>query len=336
MTTYLWALTRVVTIAAAGLLVQGNAVAQDQISQSPLTITGDGQTIHILPTVNDAAAFAQANADAGPLIYHPGGSVMNPSVTIYPIFWVPAKLQSGGPTGMSGHYQSVQIAMLADYAGHGIGNVNTQYYQKSGSTITYIQNKGGFGTGFLDTSPYPASGCTDRATPGNCLTDAQIRAEVVRVMQFAHLTGGLNKIFMVFTSSGEGSCFDGRSTSCAYTNYCAYHSYFRAGSTPVVYANEPYGSTSNCQIQGVPSPNNDPVADAAATAASHELSEAITDPLLNAWFTARGNENGDLCAYKYGRPTWDGGKANQMWNGRFYLLQQEFSNHTNSCVQVGP
>ena len=336
MTRYLWSLSRVAMIAAAGLLVQGIALAQDQLSQSPLTITGDGQTIHILPTVNDAAAFAQANADAGPLIYHAGGAVMNPSVTVYPIFWVPAKLQNGAPTGMSSHYKSVQTNMLADYAGHGIGNINTQYYQKSGTTTSYIQNKGGLGTAYLDTIAYPASGCTDRATPGNCLTDAQIRAEVVRVMQFAHLTGGLNKVFMVFTSSGEGSCFDSHSTSCAYTQYCAYHSFISNGSAPIVYANEPYGSTANCQIQGAPSPSNDPVADAAATSASHELTEAITDPLLNAWFTARGNEIGDLCAYNYGRATWDGGKANQMWNGHFYLLQQEYNNHTFSCVQVGP
>jgi hypothetical protein len=141
---------------------------------------------------------------------------------------------------------------------------------------------------------------------------------------------------MLFTSSGEGSCFDAHSTSCAYTQYCAYHGAFKIGTTPVIYANEPYGNLSTCQIQGAPSPNNDPVADAAATSASHELTEAITDPLLNAWFTAQGNEIGDLCAYNYGRATWDSGKANQMWNGHFYLLQQEYNNHTRSCLQVGP
>ena len=32
------------------------------------------------------------------------------------------------------------------------------------------------------------------------------------------------------------------------------------------------------------------VADAAATSASREFAEAITDPELNAWFTAQGNE----------------------------------------------
>lgn len=333
---YLGPLVRFTIVIAAALLLRTTAIAQNELSQSPLTVSGDGQIIHILPTVNDATAFAQANADTGPLIYHAGGAVMNPSVATYAIFWVPAKLQTGGSTGMSSHYQSVQISMLGDYAGHGIGNINTQYYQTAGGTTSYIQNKGGFGAAFLDTAPYPASGCSDRATPGNCLTDAQIRAEVQKVLQFAKLTGGLNKIFLVFTSSGEGSCFDGHSTSCAYTNYCAYHSFFKIGSTPVIYANEPYGNLNNCQLQGAPSPNNDPVADAAATSASHELTEAITDPLLNAWFTVQGNEIGDLCAYNYGRAGWDSGKANQMWNGHFYLLQQEFNNHTRSCVQVGP
>src|SRR5260370_4637021 len=35
---------------------------------------------------------------------------------------------------------------------------------------------------FVDNSPYPASGCTDIATPGNCITDAQIQAEIRKVI----------------------------------------------------------------------------------------------------------------------------------------------------------
>jgi len=51
--------------------------------------------------------------------------------------------------------------------------------------------------------------------------------------------------------------------------------------------------------------------------ATHELTEAITDPLLNAWYDAALNEIGDLCAYQYGTNTWDSARANQMWNGHF-------------------
>ena len=104
----------------------------------------------------------------------------------------------------------------------------------------------------------------------------------------------------------------------------------------------PFGEPSVCQISGTPSPNGDAAADTVMTATSHEMTEAITDPLLNAWFTAQGDEIGDLCNLMYGTNTWDSNKANQLWNGNFYELQMEYSNHSNlaptsgGCVQVGP
>ena len=290
-----------------------------------------GYNIHVFPTVNKAP---ELTPDSGPLLYH-GGPVLQTGVTTYAIFWVPPQLQNGNPTSMTAHYQTVQKNMLADYERHGIDNINTQYYQTVGTAKKYIQNAGSLGGSYVDTSAYPASGCSDSVTPGNCITDAQLRSEVTKVMGLKGWTGGLNKMFLVFTSSGEGSCFDSSSSACAYTYYCAYHSYI-PGSTPVVYGNEPFGDPNYCQVGGTPSPNNDPQADTAATAASHELSEAITDPELNAWYTSQGNENGDLCAYNYGTNSWDSGKANQMWNGRFYELQMEFNNHNGACAQVGP
>ena len=290
-----------------------------------------GYNIHVFPTVNNAPV-----PPPSALIYHTGAPVMQNGVTTYAIFWVPPTLQTGGATSMSAHYQSVQKNMLADYMGHGLDNNNTQYYQIIGTRKTYIQNKGTFGGAYVDTSAYPASGCSDSATPGNCITDAQIRSEIAKVMGINGWTGGLNKMFLLFTSSGEGSCFNSSSTSCAYTQYCAYHSYIGPTTSPVIYSNEPFGNTVNCQLPGVPSPNSDPLADAAATAASHELTEAITDPLLNAWYDASGSEIGDLCAYSYGTNTWDAGKANEMWNGRFYELQMEYNNHKGACSQVGP
>ncbi len=323
-----------VAITTMGLLSTGAMQAQDgAVEATPHT---NGQNIHIFPTVNRKGAATPQQADPGPLVYHVG-PVMQAGVTPYVIYWVPPKLQNGSATSMSAHYQSVQKNMLSDYPGHGIDNNNTQYTQIVNKVKTYIQNKGSAAITYLDTNPYPASGCKDTATPGGCITDAQLQTEIKRVLALKAWTGGLNKMFFVFTSSGEGSCFDSTNAQCSYTYYCAYHSYYLAGTTPVIYANEPYGDTSNCQNPGQPSPNGDPIADAAATSASHELTEAITDPELNAWYTAQGNEIGDLCAYDYGLfYNWDGGNANQMWNGHFYMLQTEFDNNSLSCVQVGP
>ncbi len=315
------------TAAALVLMVIGTVSAQD--ASSPLTIATTTGKVHVMPLPGDTNLMGAIAADPGPLLYH-GGPIMQ-TTTIYPIFWIPSKLQTGASTGVSALYPSVQIKMLNEYTGHSLGTINTQYNQIS--PTAYILNKGGVGGFYVDSTPYPASGCTDTATPGNCITDTQIQTEVSNVMTIKGWTGGIGKIFMLFTSAGEGSC---SGTECAYTFYCAYHSVFGSVATPIIYSNEPYANTSVCQLPGTPSPNGDAVADTAATAASHELSEAITDPELNAWYTAMGNENGDLCAYNYGTNTWDGGLANQAWNGDFFELQTEFNNHTGACAQVGP
>jgi hypothetical protein len=302
------------------------------------TTNASGAVAHLFPTVPGAVLRSQV-VQGSPLLYHSGGPIMS-TAAIYSIFWVPPYLQNRAPTSLSASYQNLMTQLASDYPAHGIDNNNTEYFQIIGPAKTYIQNVGSNGGFYVDKSLFPASGCSDSATPGNCITDAQIRSEIQKVMALQGWTGGMNHIFLLYTSSGEGSCFDQRSSSCAYVQYCAYHSFIWA-SPPVVYGNLPYGNTSVCQLPGTPSPNGFPVADAVTSGASHEISESITDPLLNAWFTSTGLEIGDLCAYDYGTNSFDAANANQAWNGHFYELQTEFDNHAFAlgfagCVQVGP
>lgn len=296
-----------------------------------------GNTIHVFPARDSVAGHSLVTANVGavtpPLTYH-GGPVM-PSATIYTIFWIPPTLQDGTATGVSAKYVSVNNRMLADYPAHGIDNNNTQYYH--GTTAkTYIKNVGKFGKTFTDSTPYPVGGCTAPVGGTNCLTDAQVQAEISKVIAAQGWpNGGLTNIYLVFTSSGEGSCVDSANTYCAYSYYCAYHS--NTVTTPtIIYANEPYGDPTYCQVPGQPSPNGDVPADTATTSASHELTESITDPEGTGWINSAGSEIGDLCAYNYGVNTYDLGAANQSWNGHFYELQQEWNNHTGACVLVGP
>ncbi len=308
-----------------------------------LTVKHAGGVAHIMPTVAVAAARKAAAAKlairpaATPTLLYHGGPVMYPNVQIYTIFWNPGKLQNGGWTGFWGKYTTLNYYAAAYHGGHGLQNIATQYYQTTGGTTAYIQNVGWAVGYYLDTSPYPASGCTDTATPGNCITDAQIQAEIAKVIAAKGWTGGINKIFLLYTSYNEGSCFDSSSTSCAYTQYCAYHSYFMQGSTPVIYANQPHGSGTGCRAPGQTAPNGD-WGDIAANTASHEIEESITDPLLNAWFDSSGNENGDLCNFTFGTNTWAGPSAagNQMWNGYVFELQQEWDNNAGACASAGP
>lgn len=317
-----------------------------------LNLTAEsGRQIHVLPPVSKVKAVGAFNNNGGtpPLLYH-GGPVMT-SPTVYAIFWAPPTLQDGSATTLSAAYQTVQTNMLKEYFGHGIANNNTQYYQVVGTTKTYIKNSGKFGGSFVDTSVYPGKDCTDPAvpTPTNCVTDTDLQNEITKVMGLKGWTGGLNKIFILFTSSNEGQCIVTNS-ECSYSSpngYCAYHSSFvNSASQSVIYANMPYGNTTICQAPGVPSPNSNPAADTAATAASHELTEAITDPLGTGWYDSSGYEIGDECAYFYGLSGWNGGKANELWDGHPFYLQTEYSNYLSGwtplissfpgCFNTGP
>ena len=62
----------------------------------------------------------------------------------------------------------------------------------------------------------------------------------------------------------------------------------------------------------------------------------MTDPTGTSWLDSAGNEVGDKCESSFDPLTWDASKANQMWNGDFYMIQDMFDNHTLACVQNGP
>ncbi len=309
-----------------------------------LTMTRpDGTVAHAFPTVSRYAKMLAASPrDTGPLVYHSGGVIM-PYVHIYTIYWAPPKLQNGTATSIPASYMNILNTLAREYPEHGIDNNSTQYYQIAGSPAvkTYITTFGTYAGTYTDTSAYPASHCDDQVTGTNCIDDADIQAEVKKVLNLKGWVGGLGNIYVVFTAPNEGSCFAANDTpgNCAFTGYCAYHSHI-SGTTPVVYANEPYSILADCQNPGQPSPNNNAVADTQTSTTSHEITEAITDPEGNAWFTAGGSEIGDLCAYNYGTNSWDSNKANEMWGGYFFELQMEFDNHQFSpqgtCEQVGP
>jgi hypothetical protein len=328
---------------------RGNILDAEARGHRGLSFRGPGgNIIHIRPPRASIALRAAGVASAPattPVFSYNGGPVMT-TANIYTIFWIPSALQNGAKTKMSKAYINLQNKFAGDYPGHGIDNNNTQYYQVANGVTTYIHNTGklaGKGGTFTDTSPYPASGCTDSATPGNCITDTQLQAEIANVIASQGWpNGGLTNIYLVFTSSNEGSCFsDGGYTFCAYIDYCAYHSYAGTEAAPIIYANLPYGTTSICQDPDTPSPNNNPDADTSTTNAVHELTESITDPEGTAWYDQLGYEIADDCydgvaADDYGTNSWDNGLANEMWNGHFYELQGIWDLHTNQCVWLGP
>jgi hypothetical protein len=112
---------------------------------------------------------------------------------------------------------------------------------------------------------------------------------------------------LVFLFTPPGTIVDanavGAGKTC--TDHCGYHNF--VGS--VAYAVVPYLECSACIPSGMSTQ------DAMTFVASHELCEAVTDPMLNAWYSAGGEEIGDICA-------WQTTKVNG------YIAQKEWINGT--------
>jgi hypothetical protein len=245
----------------------------------------------------------------------------------YAIYWIPS-----GYSVASG-YSSVINQYFTDVAADSGKTSNvyytgTQYYDGSGS----VQYSSSFGGSYTDTNPLPASGCSDSDT-AVCLTDAQEQAEIKKDIAAARWTAGPSTEFFLFTAKGIGSCLT--SSECAFTYYCAYHSWSGSGSSVILYANMPYADTvpSACGTGQRPNGNE---ADDTINVTSHEHNETITDEQGNAWYDSAGYEDGDKCAWIFGAASGpNGAEYNQTINGHHYYLQEEYSNHDRTCIQTG-
>jgi hypothetical protein len=304
-----------------------------------------------------------------PLTWH-GGPVMPGPTTITPIYWEPSGYFNAGD------YRNIINQYLGDVAAASGSDDNvystaTEYQGNNGS-ITYNI---ALGAPIRDHNPFPKGnsprGCTvgkldtsgiyaDGSGYTTCLDDAQVTAEIHKVITALGLPSDYNHEYVMLTPKHVASCFNAGSTAsktnvCTLDHYpsagyCAYHTMFgpNAPISGTVYANMPYpiyhspvGFTCGTDGGGhgtIESPNfngsaSSMDADVEVSPLSHEIMESITDPnTTDGWYDGIGNENGDDCAYVYGNGTWTdlGGTPgrfyNQTINGDHYITQEEFSN----------
>jgi hypothetical protein len=293
---------------------------------------GDGgpppRAQHILGMVFSTHTQASRPRGSGSLIYH-GGPVQH-GTTVYAIYWVPSGYS------ISSDYSSVINRYFTDVAADSgkssnVYDSDTQYYDGSGN----IPYSVAFGGSVVDTNPFPASGCSDPVSQTTvCLSDAQVQAETQRVAAAQGWGGGPSKEFFMFTAKNVGSCIS--SSECAFSYYCAYHSWAGSGSSETLYANMPYSDTVPADCDDASHPNNSD-ADPVINVTSHENNETITDPNGNAWYDRAGYENGDKCAWYFGTAIGSTayGAYNQLINGHPYELQEEYSNRDRACILTG-
>ncbi|KAI8621337.1 hypothetical protein BC830DRAFT_1163790 [Chytriomyces sp. MP71] len=106
------------------------------------------------------------------------------------------------------------------------------------------------------------------------------------------------------------------------TSFCAFHDSVNTAHGIVAYGVIP-DQSGDCLSCGDPGGNNMTI-NAIFDSSSHELSEAVTDPLINkGWMDADTNEVGDLCNSEYG---WIRGGDGEIW-----FIQGEWSNTLGAC-----
>lgn len=116
-----------------------------------------------------------------------------------------------------------------------------------------------------------------------------------------------NSLYFVFLPPGT-QLEQGGSASC--TDFCGYHD---ATSDNIFYAAMPYPNCPGCE-------GGLATLDALTSTSSHELCEAITDPVPGqGWYDDSNGEIGDICA-------WKTKKLGQ------YTVQLEWSNAAEACV----
>lgn len=143
--------------------------------------------------------------------------------------------------------------------------------------------------------------------PGSSITDTAIRSRLRSwIAEKVLPQATANTLYFIYLDPGVVSIMGG-SRSCQ--NYCGYHN--NVGS--IYYAVMPYPSCSGCL--GGMSP-----LDALTGTSSHELCEAITDPVPGTgWYDDVNGEIGDICAWKF--------KKVGIFN-----VQLEWSNQQGKCV----
>jgi hypothetical protein len=348
-------LALLLAVSVAGPSVPVVGVASAQAPQAPVSAADHGGGAHafFIPGIlrqrgltpggtSGASAPGQSvtgsqgeNAGQAPLTYH-GGSVMR-DPTNYVIIWNPP-----GST-FSATYQKLIEQYFMDVGDTPFMQINSQYGDKSGAPVPNTNHYGG--TWVDTTNAYPHAG-----TVADPLVGQDIRDEVDRAIA-ANPTWqppGLNTMYFVYLGHNIIECFKGAgdtfgcfagtdaggnsppaadgppNTVAGAGTYCAYHSSF--GNK--VYATMPYASDGACY--GSPSTYPNGVdQDIVLSPTSHEQFEAYSDPNLDAWYDAGGNENGDKCAYTYGNVEPDGTNF-VLWGNR-YQLQEEWSNDTNTA-----
>lgn len=290
--------------------------------------------IHIIRLHKPGAAPIREFAVAGAHANYFGGPVISSVHVVQVLYgqgsYVPNVAGTATPT-LGQFYtditQSPLFDMLSEYSTVGITAVD-------GTPGTNQLIGHGLFDGTFTISPSPANN-------GTIITDAQVQSELLSQVAAGSLPapvfdaqGNNSTVYMIFFPAGK-TITDGTSSSCAQHGFCAYHNSTSGtfASHRLFYGVHPDVQPPSLCSQGCGAGTS---FDIVTNVASHELSEAVTDPDVGpattftrplAWIDPSNDEIGDICT----------AQENQVvMNGTSYMVQREFSDLQNDCVSSPP
>lgn len=253
------------------------------------------------------SSSGSTSASSNGLLYN-GGPVLS-NVQVYSVLWGP-KVNPAIVSALPDFYSSIVSSDYIDW----LKIYNTNINDINGKMGT--QQSIGRGSFIQSISLTPS-------ISGKLITDDQIRAELQKQIANKNLPAPTaNSIYMIHFPKGITISLQG-SKSCQ--AFCAYHNSLpAAGGGNIVYGVIP-DQDGTCAMGCGTSAGPGTTLERVTLSASHELTEAITDPIpeMNgSWQTANGQEIGDLCQDAATLK----GKANA------YQVQQEWDNSANACT----
>lgn len=248
----------------AGTATPASGASLESIQASTAASTGSATiAFHPAPAMRAASTPIATALGSGNVTYHGGPVISNVRVTV--VYWTSAvAFQSTWPSYYPGVTNSTYLDWLTEY-----------------HTSTQGIGRGSFVKAVVD--PSPPSGTT--------ITQSQIEAEIKRLIQVGTIaTPGANDLTMVYFPPGY-TVLAGGWFSCTPTDgFCGFHS-----ATLNNGVEDYYGVIVDSSACGSRCGPGTQLANTESVS-SHELVEAISDPLLNAWFdSSDGSEIADIC-----------------------------------------
>ena len=272
--------------------------------------------------IRNAAATGKANTQP-PITYSVGAPVMlNPKINV--LWYGNWGANPCTAPGAATTTPSVVTNLLTNIGSSDWYGTNTLYYSQASNTAAKL---------FVPKSVLYGACGYDTGTVGKSL-DGSNQPTTLAVVKSA-LSRGLigpttvdpDALYLLLTASDI-------SVSGFLTSFCGYHGYDTATGMKYSFVGDPTKGMASCTAQAS-SPNSNAAADGMSSVIAHELVEAVSDPQLNAWGDALGNENGDKCAWNFlataATPAPGAGSYNTQIGGKKYLIQANWNPALQNC-----